>query len=327
MIKMIVDTMGSDNGSEATVGGILRFLETHKDVEIIAVGKKEELSRLEGLCEIIDAREVVPMEAGALEVMRLKDSSMLVALKKMKEVNADAIVSAGSTGGFLSAATLILRLIDGVERAALVTAFPTAIKGKKVTILDIGASNENTASQLVQFAKMGKIYSQSVYGTNYPNIYLLSNGAEDGKGSPESKEALKILRNMNMEGFKGNIEARYALSGDADVIVTGGFAGNIFLKGTEGVAGLMNGLIKKAFKRNVFSKIGYLLAKKGFKEMKETMDYKSVGGAMLLGVNGVVVKGHGSSDAYSFFSAMNVAYKMAEQKVVEKMKEGFKVNE
>lgn len=327
MIKLIIDTMGSDNGSPATVGGILSFLKRHDDVEIVAVGKKEELEALKDVCTIIDAREVVPMEAGALQVMRLKDSSMLVALKKMKELNADGIVSAGSTGGFLSSATLNLRLIPGVERAALVAPFPTRIKGKKVTILDVGASNENTASQLVQFAHMGSLYANKVYGVEEPKIYLLSNGAEDGKGSPESKEALKLLKEEKMPGFKGNIEARYALDGEADVIVTGGFAGNIFLKGTEGVASMMNSMIKSAFKRNVFSKLGYVMAKKGFDEMKATMDYKTTGGAMLLGVNGVVVKGHGSSDAYSFSYAIEVAYKMAKAKIVEKLKEGFKVNE
>lgn len=327
MIKMLIDTMGSDNGSAATVGGILMFLEKHHDVELYAVGKKEELTALEGKCQVIDARDVVPMEAGAMEVMRLKESSMIVALNMMKELNAEAIVSAGSTGGFLSAATLKLKLIPGVERAALITPFPTIIKGKKVTILDIGANNENTPEQLVQFAHMGAIYTQKVFNIKEPKIYLLSNGTEEGKGSPEGKLAYKMLVEEKMPGFKGNIEGRHALSGDADVIVTGGYAGNIFLKTTEGVAGMMGKLMKKAFKRSIFSKIGYLLARKGLKDMSETMDYDSTGGAMLLGVNGVVVKGHGSSDAYSFSCAMEVAYKMASADIVTKMKEGLSNNE
>ena len=129
-----------------------------------------------------------------------------------------------------------------------------------------------------------------------------------------------------MPGFEGNIEARYALDGEADVIVTGGFDGNIFLKGVEGVASMMGHMMKAAFKRNIFSMIGYLFARKGFKEIQETLDYKSTGGAMLLGVNGVVVKGHGNSDAYSFSCAMDVAYRMATSHIVEHIKEGIKEN-
>lgn len=326
MIKMVVDTMGSDKGSKATVAGIIKFLETHKDVEIIAVGKIEELDELKKYenVTLVDARDIVPMEAGALEVMRMRGSSMMIAINKFLEVKADAIVSAGSTGGFLSATTLKLKLIEGVERAALVSPFPTLKQGKYVTILDIGASNENTPEQLVQFAHMGKIYANKIFHIEQPKVYLLSNGAEDEKGSPLIKETHKMLRTQNMEGFQGNIEARYALTGDADVIVTGGFDGNVFLKAVEGTASMMNTLIKKAFKKNIFTKIGYLFAKSGFDDFKKTMDYKSTGGAMLLGVNGVVVKAHGSSDGYGFSCAMNVAYNMASVHIVDLMKEGIK---
>ena len=327
MKTLVVDMMGSDNGSKATAEGVLLFLSRHPETKIIAVGKIEELKSLEGKCELIDARDIVPMEAGAMEVMRMRNSSMMVAINTLIERKADALVGAGGTGAFLSAATLKLKLIEGVERAALMSPFPTAIKGKKVTILDIGANNENTPSQLIQFAKMGRIYSQQVMKVSEPHVYLLSNGAEDKKGSPEVKEANHLMREMNFPGFKGNIEARDALDGEADVIVTGGFAGNVFLKGTEGVATMMNNLIKKAFKRNLFSKLGYLLAKKGFKEMKETMDYKTTGGAMLLGVNNVVVKGHGSSDGFSFSYALEVAYKMAEANVISLIKEGLSTHE
>ncbi len=327
MKTLVVDMMGSDNGSKATVEGVQLFLKRNPEAKIVAVGKLEEIKALEGACELVDARDIVPMEAGAMEVMRMKNSSMMVAINTLIEKKADALVGAGSTGAFLSAATLKLKLIEGVERAALMSPFPTVIKGKKVTILDIGANNENTPSQLIQFAKMGRIYSQQVMKVEEPHVYLLSNGAEDKKGSPEVKEANHLMREMNFPGFKGNIEARDALDGEADVIVTGGFAGNVFLKGTEGVASLMNSLIKKAFKRNLFSKLGYLLAKNGFKEMKETMDYKTTGGAMLLGVNNVVVKGHGSSDGFSFSYALEVAYKMAEANVIALIKEGLQTHE
>jgi len=327
MKTLVVDMMGSDNGSPATVEGVQIFLKRHPEAKIIAVGKIEELKALEKTCELMDARDIVPMEAGAMEVVRLRNSSMMVAINTFLDKKADGLVGAGGTGAFLSASTLKLKLIEGVERAALMSPFPTAIKGKKVTILDIGANNENTPSQLVQFAKMGRIYSSKVFKIENPKVYLLSNGAEDKKGSPEVKEANHILRETNFPGFVGNIEARDALDGEADVIVTGGFAGNVFLKGTEGVASLMNSLIKKAFKRNLCSKIGYLFAKKGFMEMKETMDYKTTGGAMLLGVNGVVVKAHGSSDGISFSYALEVAYKMAEADVIRLIGEGLQTHE
>lgn len=323
MYKIVVDAMGGDLGSSVIVEAIDLFLKDNQDVEITVVGKKEELSSLENKCRIIDARDIVPMEAGALEVMRLKDSSMMKAIKTMKDENLDAVVSCGSTGGFLSAATINLKMIPGVKRAALVAPFPTQIKGKNVVILDIGANNENSPEELVQFALMGKLYSQSVYGVETPKVYLLSNGAEEGKGAPEVKGAYKLLKDSSFEGFMGNVEARYALNGDADVVVADGFSGNIFLKASEGIAKIMSGMIKKAFKRNLWSKLGYLHVRKGMKEMSETMDYKSTGGAMLLGVNGNVVKAHGSSDARSFYSALRVAKKLAANDVVNKIKQGI----
>ncbi|MCB9497844.1 MAG: phosphate acyltransferase PlsX [Erysipelotrichaceae bacterium] len=320
-MKLVVDTMGGDLGSGVIVSAILDFLQENKGIEIIAVGKKEELTALEGHCRIVDAPEVVPMEAGALQVLRMKNSSMMVALKLLKDEQLDGVVSCGSTGGFLSASTITLRLISGVKRAALVAPFPSYVKGQKVVILDIGANNENSAEELAQFAIMGRLYSQSVFQVKNPRLYLLSNGTEEGKGSPEVKEAQDLLHDF--PGYQGNIEARVALDGRADVIVTDGFTGNIFLKGTEGIAKFMGHLMKQAFKKNLWSRLGYLHVRKGINEISETMDYKSTGGAMLLGLNGVVVKAHGSSDAYAFKCALNVAKKLAENHVVEKIKEGM----
>lgn len=323
-MKIVIDAMGGDNGSSIVVSAVKRFHKEFKDVELVVFGKEDELVELKDFCTVIHSNSVVPMEAGAIQVMRMRDSSMMMALKYMKENNCDAIISSGSTGGFLSASTVTLKMIEGVKRAALTAPFPTKIKGKKVTILDIGANNENTPDHLVQFALMGKLYSQAVFNVKEPQVYLINNGTEESKGSPTTKEAYRLLKEQNFPGFKGNLEARNALNGDADVIVTEGFAGNIFLKGAEGVAKMMSGMIKKAFKRNIFSMIGYLLCKKGIKEMTETMDYKSTGGAMLLGVNGVVVKAHGSADDYCFCSALKVARSLAENDVCNKIKEGIK---
>ena len=321
MIRLAIDTLGGDNGSAPMVEAILDFLKVNKDVSIVAVGKKEELSKLEGVCEIVDAPDIVPMEAGPLEVMRMKNSSMYKTVMLIKEGKVDGVVSSGSTGGFLSASTLLLKTIPGVNRAAYVAPFPTKIKGKFVVVLDIGASNENSPEELKQFALMGSLYSKYILGVEEPKVYLLSNGTEPGKGSPESKQAYKLLSDNPL--FKGNIEARNALSGEADVIVTDCFTGNIFLKSSEGMSKMMSGFFKDAFKKNLWTMLGYLHVRKGIKNISEIMDYKSTGGAMLLGINGVIVKVHGNADAYSTFCAMRVAKKLVESKLTEKIKEGI----
>ena len=323
-MRIAVDAMGGDNGSKPIIEAIKEFKKDHQDVEIVVFGKEEELFELSSIAKIVNAPDIVPMEAGALEVIRMKNSSMCKAISTMKDENFDAVVSCGSTGGFLSASTLILKMIPGAKRAALVTAFPTKIKGKKVVVLDVGANNENSAEELVQFAHMGKAYNKALFNTENPKTYLLSNGAESHKGSPIVKEANKLLTDMKFDGFMGNMEARDVLNGDADILVADGFSGNILLKGMEGVAKMFGSMIKNAFKKNLWTKLGYLHVKGGFDNISETMDYKSTGGAMLLGINGVVVKAHGNSDAYSFKNALRVAYQMVSYDVVNKIKESLK---
>ena len=322
-MKIAVDAMGGDNGSSVVIEAIKEFKKDYPNDEIIVFGKIDELEDLSSICRIVNAPDIVPMEAGALEVIRMKNSSMCKAINTMKEEGFDAVVSMGSTGGFLSAATLILKTIPGVKRSALVTAFPTKIKGKKVVVLDVGANNENNAEELMQFAYMGKAYNEAVFGVKEPKTYLLCNGTEVHKGSPLVKEAHKLLLENNFPGFMGNMEARDVLNGDADILVADGFSGNVLLKGMEGVAKMMSSMIKANFKANLWTKLGYLHVRKGFKNMSETMDYKSTGGAMLLGINGVVVKAHGNSDAYSFKNALRVAHLMVEYQVVNKIKESL----
>lgn len=322
MIRIAVDAMGSDNGSPVVVAAIKDFLKKYKDVEFIVCGKEEELQELKGLVEIIHTDEVMGMEDGALEIMRRKGTSMMKAIEQVANGKCQGVVSAGSTGAFLTGATIKLKLIPNVARAALMSPFPTE-DGKGVTLLDIGANNENTPEHLVQFAKMGQVFTEKVRGIENPKVFLLSNGAEEKKGSPTVKQAHQLLKEDKFVNFNGNIEARYVLTGVADVVVCEGYPGNVFLKGTEGTASLFNKMIKKAFKRNIFSMIGYLFAKKGFDEMKETFNYKKYGGAVLLGVNGVAVKGHGSSDAYSFYNAIRVTYEAIQKDCIKHMKEAL----
>lgn len=339
MIKIAIDAMGSDKGSSIVVAAVKKFVAEHKDVELHVVGKKEELKELETIAKVVDANEVMGMEDGALEVMRRKETSMMKAID-LVAAGANAVVSAGGTAALLTGATVKLKMINNVQRAALVAPFPTE-NGRTVAILDIGANNENSPEHLVQFAKMGAIFARKVgyiepqddcgceiddkhclcYTTKESRIYLLSNGSEDKKGSPVSKKAFELLKQETKLNFKGNIEARYVLTGRADVVVAEGFAGNILLKAIEGTASMMNNQIKTAFKKNFLTKMGYLLAKKGFEQMKQNLDYKKHGGAMLLGINGIVVKAHGSSDDYAFYNAIRVAYEMVKIDVVKLIKD------
>jgi glycerol-3-phosphate acyltransferase PlsX len=321
MVKLAIDAMGSDLGPKEVVKAVINFKNKYQnDVELYVVGKLEEIKELEPYAKLVDASDVMGMEDGALEVMRKKETSMIKAVDLVASKTCDAVISAGSTGAFLTAATIKIKLIDGIARAALISPFPR-YDGKAVTILDIGANNQNTPEQMVQFALMGRLYSEKVLNTVNPNVYLLSNGSEDKKGSPVVKDTHKLLKEMNFPNFKGNIEARNALTGDADVIVAGGFEGNILLKSIEGTAIMMNDMIKTAFKKSPIAILGYLFAKKGFDEMKNKLDYKQYGGAMLVGLNSVVVKAHGSSNDYAFFNAFRVAKEMVERNVVNTLKE------
>ena len=322
-MKIVIDMMGGDIGVKATIPALIKFKKDYPDVEIIAVGRVEDLKAVEKYATIIDARDIVNVEATPLEVLRAKESSLLKAINAVLELKADAIVSAGGTGPFLSAATLKLKLVPGVERAAILAPFPTAIKGKQVAILDIGASNENSAKHLYQFAVMGQIYAKSVLNVSEPKTFLLSNGTEDSKGSLLVQDAFKLINEKELPNFHGHMEGRDVLFGDADVVVADGFSGNVLLKSMEGIAKVLMDGIKKAFSRNIFTKIGYLFAKSGFNEMRASFDYKNTGGAILLGVNNVVIKAHGNSDARGFYSALIVAYKMAKADVVANLREGF----
>lgn len=323
-MKLVIEMMGGDIGIEATVPALIKFKKAYPEVELIAVGRSEDIQAVAPFATIIDARDVIKVDATPMEVLRAKESSLLKAINAVIDEKADAFITAGGTGPSLSAATLKLKLLEGVERAAILAPFPTQVKGKQVAILDIGASNENSATHLYQFAVMGQIYARAVFNVQAPKTYLLSNGTEDTKGSIVVQEAFKLIKEKELPHFHGHMEAREVLSGDADVVIADGFSGNVLLKSTEGTAKMMMDGIKKAFKHNIFSKLGYLLAKKGFDEMRTTFDYKNTGGAILVGLNNIVVKAHGNSDPHGFYSAIVVGYKMAKADVVNKLRDGLK---
>ena len=322
MVKIVIDMMGGDNGYEVTIEAVKNFLASHDDCEIIAVGDEKVLEPIKDIVsKIIPSQSVLPMECGVMQAMRQKDSSCYKAINAVNEEKADGVLSAGSTGAFLSLATLINKKIPGVERPALISPFPTKVPGKSVVLLDVGATSDNSPEDLYQYAKLGEAYYIAAYGEKDLNINLICNGTEEGKGNDLSKKTYALLKQN--PHFKGYIEARHVLDGEADVVVFDGFTGNVFLKGVEGVAKMMGGMMKEAFTKSLSSKIGYLFARKSFKPMIKLMDYKRVGGALLIGVNTVAVKAHGNSNAYSFGNALNLTYTLAKNKMVDQIKKNL----
>ena len=323
MLQIVIDAYGGDYSPSETVKGALLALEKSDDFSVVLSGNKQELERLtEGnsRVKIIDALDVINNEESPTEAVRNKPNSSLVAAIDYLNANEDAkaLVSTGSTGAVLTASVLLTKRIRGVNRPALAPVLPTVKEGKKVILIDCGANVEPKAMNLVQFARMGCAYAK-VMGVSDPVVGLLSNGTEDKKGNALNKEAFALLKESGLR-FAGNMEAREILSGDYDVIVSDGFSGNIALKACEGTAVSMFSLIKNGIMSGgLRAKIGYLLLKPVFKNIKKTMDYNDNGGAVLLGLTKIVVKGHGASKAKAVCNTVLQAKDLAERHIVEKI--------
>jgi glycerol-3-phosphate acyltransferase PlsX len=320
-MKIIVDAMGGDNAPMEIVKGAIQAVE-EVGAEIILVGNAEAILRcvqelgLQNLpkgLEIANASDVVTMEDDPARAVRdKKDSSMAVMLYKLRDGEADAAVSAGSTGALLSGATLVVKRVRGIRRAALAPILPSRTGG--CILIDCGANAECSSEYLQQFAYMGKVLAQSYLGRKDPRIGLLNIGAEDTKGGPLQKETFALLSRDAREGklnFVGNVEARDVFNGVCDVLVTDGFSGNVMLKAIEGTAIYMGDGLKQVFYKNGLSKLAGALVKGGLKDFKKSMDYTEVGGTVFLGINKPVVKAHGSSNAKAICSAIRQASKLA----------------
>jgi fatty acid/phospholipid synthesis protein PlsX len=324
MLKLSIDAMSGDLGSQIVVEACESFVKSHNDVELYVTGKKEELESLEKYSQIhiVDARDIVPMDAGIMSVRRKKDSSMVKAVTLANDGVVDGVVSCGSTGAFYTSAMLFLKRIEGVEKSCLMAELPTYNR-KGVCMLDVGANAENTSQQLLDFAIMGHTYASSIKKISSPKVALLNIGTESKKGDLVHQETYQLLENDERINFVGNIEGRDILLGDVDVIVTDGLSGNIALKTCEGTASLVMKMVKEGMMTSLKGKIGALLAKKDLYALKDQFDYKSVGGALMVGFEKAVVKAHGASDAKAFENAMNLAYQMVKMDVVNQMKEGL----
>ena len=324
MYKLSIDAMSGDLGSSIVVEACEKFMQSHQDVELYVTGKAEELEKLQSneRIHIVDARDIVPMDAGIMSVRRKKDSSMVKAVTLANDGIVDGVVSCGSTGAFYTSAMLFLKRIEGVEKSCLMAVLPT-YNQKGVALLDVGANAENTPEQLHDFAIMGHIYAKNIRGIASPKVALLNIGTENKKGDEVHQKAYQLLESENKIDFIGNIEGRDILKGDCDVIVTDGFSGNIALKTCEGAASILMKMIKESMMSSLSGKIGALFAKSSLYGLKDQFDYKSVGGALMIGFEKAVVKAHGASDAKAFANAMDLAYQMVKLDVVTQMKEGL----
>ena len=326
-MKIIVDAMGGDNAPDEIVLGAVQAAKEFQ-TEIVLVGRGEDILRgmkANGLdtlpegVEIANAEDMVDMHDDPTQVVQQhKNSSMVVGLKMLADGAGDAFISAGNTGALLTAGTLLVKRIRGIRRAAFAPLFPT-----KAVLIDAGANAECTPEFLMQFGCMGSLYAQKALGIAKPRVALLNNGTEDSKGDELHKQAYVLLKKADENGlihFAGNIEGRNVLLGEADVIVADGFSGNVLLKSIEGTAIFMSGMMKKMFKRNLFSKLGYLLCKPGVKEIKKMMDYRETGGSVLVGLNKPVIKAHGSSDARAIRGAVKQAIEAASSGFCEEIR-------
>lgn len=328
-MKIILDAMGGDFAPTAFINGAFRAAK-ELSVDLILVGQGQViLEQMKALgyndlpkgIEIANADDVVSMHDDPASVVHTrKNSSMVLGLKMLADGAGDAFISAGNTGALLTAATLLVRRVKGIRRAAFGPTVPT--KTGNAVIIDAGANIECTPEFLLQFGCVGSLFAQKTLGIEAPRVGLLNNGAEESKGDELHKQAYVLLKQAGENGsinFIGNIEARDVPLGGADVVVCDGFSGNVLLKSIEGTAMFMADLMKQMFMKNILTKLGALLCGKG-KDIKKRMDYREIGGTMLLGISKPVIKAHGSSDELAVFGAIRQAMRAVKSGFCEDIK-------
>ncbi|MGL5507101.1 MAG: phosphate acyltransferase PlsX [Paraclostridium sp.] len=328
-MKIVIDGMGGDNAPKSNVEGIVNAIKEY-GVDIIVTGDKDilekEFSNYEfdkSKLEIVHTTEIVENEDKPVKAIRSKkDSSMVVALRLVKENKANAVVSAGNTGALLAGGLFVVGRIKGIDRPCLCPAIPN-VKGGMTLIADGGANADCKPKNLIEFAGMSNIYATKVLGINNPRVALANVGLEEGKGNDLVKKSYEELKKMDLN-FIGNMEARELINSYTDIVVCDGFTGNILLKSAEGIAMSVLGLLKETFLASTKGKIGAMLLKDDLRSLKSMMDYSEYGGAPLLGVNGGVIKAHGSSDGKAIKNAINQAIKFSKGNVVKDIEEFIK---
>jgi len=312
-VTIAIDAMGGDHGTHVTIPAAVRYLKQHPNDTIVLVGLPDAIeaelhtvkTSIGPRLRILAASEVVGMDESPQLVLRSKkDSSMRVAINLVKNGEASACVSAGNTGALMATARYVLKMLPGIDRPAIASFLPT-YKGQ-VCMLDLGANVDCNAENLLQFALMGTALVYAIEHKNNPTVGLLNIGSEDIKGNEIVKQASELLRQSDLN-FYGNIEGNDIFKGVTDVVVCDGFVGNVALKTTEGLAQMLGGFLREEFNRNMFTKLAGLLATPVLKAFKRRVDPRRYNGASLLGLKGIVLKSHGSADAFAFFCAIERA--------------------
>lgn len=331
-MKIAIDGMGGDNAPAAVVEGAIQAIKEYDNIELVITGPEEvinsELAKYtysKDRISVIDAKEVIsPSEHPVMALRKKKDSSIVKALNLVKEGTCDGIISGGSTGAFLAGCTLIVGRVKGVERPALAPIMPG--RRGNFMIVDVGANVDCKPAFLVQFAKMGKIYYQKVFNVKDPSVGLINIGEEEEKGNELTKATFKLLKEEKKLNFKGNIEPRDIPTGDTNILVSDGFVGNTALKMYEGAASSILGMIKdEILNSSIISKLGVVLLKPVLKNLLKKVDYKEYGGAPFLGVDGICIKAHGSSDGKAFKNAIRQTKIFHENNVLEDIKNEFNI--
>lgn len=327
-MKIVLDCFGGDNApKEAVIGGINALTE-NKELSLVLSGDEkkirsiieESFGKIPERVEFLDAPEVIENEDDPISAVRKKKNSSLIAgLYKIAQGEGDAFVSAGNTGAVFTGATLIIKRIKGIKRGALAPLIPT-LKGKGV-IIDVGANAECKSEYYPQFAIMGSVYAKEVLEIQNPKVGLINIGVEHHKGTTVVKEAYKLLENEKNIDFLGNIEARDVLKGDANVLVSDGWTGNIAVKTVEGTASAFMHILKEAFYTNIFTKLAALVLKPHIKNALKQFDSKETGGALIAGLRAPVIKAHGNSDRTAFKNAVLFAHKCAERNICKRIEE------
>ena len=328
MVKIAVDAMGGDHAPSVVVEGVVEYIRENAstgDFGIILVGKEKEILKemkkyrnyRRELIEIVDAREEISMKEHFLSYWRKREeTSIKKAIDLIKSGEARAMVSAGNTGAVMALAKTSLGAIRSIDRPALAIMVPT-LKGNSL-LVDVGANTDSKPHNLVQFAMMGKVFLQNVYGNANPRIALMNIGEEEVKGNELTKATHALLKKLDIN-FIGNVEGRDVFMGEADLIVTDGFTGNVTLKVSEGVVDVMLSMLRREIMSNVFSKVGFFFLKKSLKRIQKKLDYSEYGGALLLGVNGIVIIGHGRSNPRAIKNAIHLSYRFITERVLEKI--------
>lgn len=332
-MKIVIDCYGADYSPDELVKGAITSVNLIDDLEIILTGKQDEIQKVideigykGNKITIVDSPEVISCNESPTMAIRRKTTSSLVAGLNILKNDEDVIgmISAGSTGAVLAGGLFTIGRMEGVKRPALAPFLPT-ITGGQTLLIDCGANVDCKPEYLKQFAIMGSIYVKAMLGIENPRVALISNGVEDHKGNEQVHGAFELLKNTPEINFVGNMEAREMFSGDYDVLVADGFAGNVALKSAEGTMNAFMSVLKQEIEAGgMKSKLGYLLMKKTFKNLKARMNYTDVGGSPFLGIEKILVKSHGSSKAKTIYACVRQVIDIHKSGYIEKMREGIK---